>query len=1156
MSRRLAHTAIFYGAFVFFCQCLAVDADTDGNMGAFEYALIDVSGGPTVSSYPVTYQSNAPDLAGSGKATYKGDIIVLRRIPAGTFLMGSPKNESGRDDIREGTIATPPGQGGYQHSVTHRSSFYIGVFEITQKQYHNVMGASPSQYSGDYRPVENVSYEMIRGTAPSNDWPNYGHSVDSKSFMGTLSKKTELICDLPSEAQWEYACRAGTTTALNVSNSNLGELARFRINGLKLRLQHTEVGSYQPNNWGLYDMLGNVWEWCLDWYTPGYPLTCETNPVGPVSGSYRVLRGGSWINAYNYCRSAYRLNGGQSELNARSGFRLCLLDKHNAGQLDPGKGPGKATRHDLSAGGPLLVSHPLPPHVGRYPTPRIPTLLTTRTGTLLTFYEARQTVMTDAWNIDLAVRRSTDGGLTWGPLQVIFDAGTGQAGNPVPFVDSTTGDIVLLASTAPYHGRPKKTWVMRSSDDGLTWTDPVDITSSIHEPHWQINGSGPGHGLQLKRGPHAGRLLAPHWYFEKHPMPRPVWKHVGTQIIYSDDGGYTWNRGGHVFPRGDEGTLVELTNGDICLNLRDGMGNGAPDPVRTVAYSSDGGESLGPLTQQYDLPAKVSAGAILRYSAVDQGDEINRILCSIPVFRPKSGGPLTVFSSFDETRSWTHKKVIDIRGCYYSDMIVLADGHIGIMYEHYGTYYARFSIDWLDDPSRVFWGFDEQEPDNAASTEDYAIKDTRGYGLDATADSAFAYVPGSPSFGGTSALRFVGEQGGVRLGDNEPLPVDYKNNLLDFEYIEDIAHERDFTIEAVFCSTAHSSGSGTIIAKDAAANSPSWWLGIRDGKLRFSITDGLGNEPEVVSGGNVTDGDWHHIAAVRDAKNTQLRLYYDKQLVGTADDDIIPNYAIDGSTAHSIVGGEGSDAMIKSGAVTVSSMYKSVTGPSKGTSRYSVEADLYVKHGGGGNAGSTNVSLGFGTKANAPRLLYSKWVDKKRFDDRWYLAVGDEYYPLGSAEQGSDEVVRATITLNLDDNTVAGTITGKFGTISTTRPYVHAPGINKVSILSDKRYGPVGIDVDNIVVKQDGTEVYSEDFNSGLDFQHISKFGWKSASGGYDIRISADTVHNPRVANDNDVVVGSSNAGGEGFVGDIDFVRVSAGALTPDDFVQPSSEEK
>ena len=391
-------------------------------------------------------------------------------------------------------------------------------------------------------------------------------------------------------------------------------------------------------------------------------------------------------------------------------------------------------------------------------------------------------------------------------------------------------------------------------------------------------------------------------------------------------------------------------------------------------------------------------------------------------------------------------------------------------------------------------------------------------------------------------MRFTGE-GAVRLTDNEPYTANYKNNLLDFERLKDTVHERNFTIEAVVRSTAHSSGRGTIVAKDADRDSPSWWLGMEAGRLRFAITDGYGNEPAVLSRSAVNDGDWHHVAAVRDTGNDQLRLYCDGRLIGTADDDVVTNYAIDGRTTHRNDHAPTSPNM--------AFMYKPVPGPSEDASEYSAEADLYVKSG-----KSALVGFGFGMEPNVPCLFYSKWSNV--LDDRWHLVVGGKYYAIGSAGQGADEVVKGRITLNLGSNTVTGTITGPSGAYTTTRPYAYTSGIDKILVLSDKRHRPGGIDVDNIVVKQDGVEIYSEGFNRGSDLQGIvgPPFGWRDAQGyPKDIRITDNTKHSTSVPNDKDVVVGSSNAGGEDFVGDIDLVRISAGALMADDFLKPSSKE-
>lgn len=299
-----------------------------------DYLSIDISGGTNAASYPVTYYRTLADVPnGPNSDMYKTTNILMRLIPKGTFTMGSPTNELGRWDDET------------QRQVTLTKDFYIGVFEVTQKQWERVMGNWPSFFTNttyrDSRPVERVSYYDIRenpaNSAISPNWPQSAQA-HADSFVGKLRAKTGLTAlDLPTEAQWEYACRAGTTTALNSGKNltatdscpNMSEVGRSWYNGGSGYSQGcapgagtATAGTYLPNAWGLYDMHGNVWEWCLDWHETYHAPTVD--PGGASSGSIRVLRGGSWYYYHaSNCRSAYRFGYGfPSARGGDGGFRL------------------------------------------------------------------------------------------------------------------------------------------------------------------------------------------------------------------------------------------------------------------------------------------------------------------------------------------------------------------------------------------------------------------------------------------------------------------------------------------------------------------------------------------------------------------------------------------------------------------------------------------------------------------------------------------------------------------------------------------------------------------------------------------------------------------------------------------------------------------
>ena len=305
------------------------------------YMVIDLSGGPSAESYPISYLNEVPE--GGWTEEYKTTKLVLSKINAGKFTMGSPDDELGRDDDE------------VQHEVTLTKPFFAGVFEVTQKQYELITGNNPANYQGNARPVECVSYNKIRGKEKGAGWPD-NNEVDEDSFFGILRAKTGLEFDLPTEAQWEFACRAGTTTALN-SGKNLSEkfecdemaeVGRYYYNqedGKGGYSEHTTVGSYFPNAWGLYDMHGNVYEWCLDWKA-SYDGDA-TDPKGREEGHYRVIRSGCNGSSASSCRSAFRypLSPGFSDY--ADGFRVFLT-----GSNEPAPPPGTNTYMvvDLSGG--------------------------------------------------------------------------------------------------------------------------------------------------------------------------------------------------------------------------------------------------------------------------------------------------------------------------------------------------------------------------------------------------------------------------------------------------------------------------------------------------------------------------------------------------------------------------------------------------------------------------------------------------------------------------------------------------------------------------------------------------------------------------------------------------------------------------------------
>ena len=275
-------------------------------------ATVQAEAAPSSSDATIEPQSMASISTlpnGDIRIGFPGGVeLTMVKIKAGSFLMGSPEKESGRDSQEK------------QHMVTLTNDYWLGKFLVTQGHWKAVMGDNPARFQkGDNYPVEYVSWN------------------DARKFCVKLNE----LCasqlpqgyrfDLPTEAQWEYACRAGTATALNngkdmtwlqlyiIGVPPLNEVGWYEKNSDSTH----EVGKKQPNAWGLFDMHGNVWEWCRDWYGPYDGDT--TDPTGPAGGAAHVARGGSWDYDAKYCRSATRESGRPLNRGNDVGFRLALV---------------------------------------------------------------------------------------------------------------------------------------------------------------------------------------------------------------------------------------------------------------------------------------------------------------------------------------------------------------------------------------------------------------------------------------------------------------------------------------------------------------------------------------------------------------------------------------------------------------------------------------------------------------------------------------------------------------------------------------------------------------------------------------------------------------------------------------------------------------
>ena len=319
-----------------------------------------------------------------------------------------------------------------------------------------------------------------------------------------------------------------------------------------------------------------------------------------------------------------------------------------------------------------------------YSNYRIPSLITTKDGSLLAFCEARKDNRGDSGNIDLIVKRSSDNGLTWSAPIIVWDAGDETAGNPCPVVDQRTGRIIniLCWNLASDHGRnlhdgtskdTRRVYQTHSDDDGLTWSEPKEITSAVKAPSWWWYATGPGIGIQLEKGPHKGRLVIP----ANHTAPG----YYGAHTLYSDDGGETWAVSEIIKPTVNESQVVELSGGRLMMNMRSQGLPETPRPrngYRSIAFSRDSGATWTDPEFDKNLGDPRCQGSIIRY------DE-NRLLFSNPnpPIKAERGERIrmTVRVSHDDGETWPHELLVFEGPSAYSSLARIPDKKVGLLYE-------------------------------------------------------------------------------------------------------------------------------------------------------------------------------------------------------------------------------------------------------------------------------------------------------------------------------------------------------------------------------------------------------------------------------------------------------------------------------------------
>ncbi len=317
-----------------------------------------------------------------------------------------------------------------------------------------------------------------------------------------------------------------------------------------------------------------------------------------------------------------------------------------------------------------------------YPQYRIPALLQTKQGTLLAFCEGRASISDHAAN-DIVLKRSSDGGTTWGPLQVIAEDGANCLNNPEVVQVEPTGRILMVYQIYPKglhesevgpgtdNDRTCKAWLIYSDDDGRTWSKPEDITAGVKRPTYATSiASGPGNGIQLKYGPHKGRVLMP---FNQGPVNR--WKNYAA---YSDDLGKTWAYGEVAFEQdagnGNEVQMVELSDGTVMLNTR--IQGGAK--MRKIGFSKDGGLNWTGLVNEPNLPDPVCQATIIRLESSPLKPS-PLLFCNPASEKNRTNGVLRI--SWDDGKTWPSYQQVYPGSFAYSHLTDMGNSTAGLLFE-------------------------------------------------------------------------------------------------------------------------------------------------------------------------------------------------------------------------------------------------------------------------------------------------------------------------------------------------------------------------------------------------------------------------------------------------------------------------------------------